>query len=55
MCMIQKIPAVATMACKAAVKGHDVLSTREAEELIHRLLGLEHPLPAPMADRRLSS
>ena len=42
-----KILAVATMACKAAVKGHDVLSTREAEELIHRLLGLEHPFTCP--------
>ena len=38
---------VATMSCKAAVKGHDVLSTREAEELIHRLLGLEHPFTCP--------
>ncbi len=42
-----KILAVATMACKAAVKGHDVLSTREAEELIHRLLGLAHPFTCP--------
>ena len=42
-----KILAVATMACKAAVKGHDVLSAREAEELIHRLLGLEHPFTCP--------
>ena len=42
-----KILAVATMACKAAVKGHDVLSTREAEELIHSLLGLEHPFTCP--------
>ena len=38
-----KILAVATMACKAAVKGHDVLSVREAEALIHQLLKLEHP------------
>lgn len=42
-----KILAVATMACKAAVKGHDVLSVREAEALIHRLLKLEHPFTCP--------
>lgn len=42
-----KILAVATMACKAAVKGHDVLSLREAEALIHQLLKLEHPFTCP--------
>jgi len=42
-----KILAVATMACKAAVKGHDVLSVREAEALIHKLLKLEHPFTCP--------
>jgi DNA mismatch repair protein MutL len=42
-----KILAVATMACKAAVKGHDVLSVREAETLIHQLLKLEHPFTCP--------
>ncbi len=42
-----KILAVATMACKAAVKGHDVLSTREAEALIRQLLKLEHPFTCP--------
>ncbi len=42
-----KILAVATMACKAAVKAHDVLSTREAEALIHQLLRLEHPFTCP--------
>lgn len=42
-----KILAVATMACKAAVKGHDVLSVREAEALIHQLLQLEHPFTCP--------
>ena len=42
-----KILAVATMACKAAVKGHDVLSMREAEALIHQLLKLEHPFTCP--------
>ena len=35
------------MACKAAVKGHDVLSIREAEALIHQLLKLEHPFTCP--------
>ncbi|MGM9916724.1 DNA mismatch repair endonuclease MutL [Anaerotignum sp.] len=42
-----KILAVATMACKAAVKGHDVLSMREAEALIHQLLKLDHPFTCP--------
>ena len=42
-----KILAVATMACKAAVKGHDVLSVREAEALIHQLLKLEYPFTCP--------
>lgn len=42
-----KILEVATMACKAAVKGHDVLSAREAEALIHQLLRLEHPFTCP--------
>lgn len=42
-----KILAVATMACKAAVKGRDVLSMREAEALIHQLLKLEHPFTCP--------
>lgn len=42
-----KILTVATMACKAAVKGHDVLSVREAEALIHQLLQLEHPFTCP--------
>ncbi len=42
-----KILAVATMACKAAVKGHDRAEHEEAEALIHRLLGLEHPFTCP--------
>lgn len=42
-----KLLTVATMACKAAVKGHDVLSVREAEALIHQLLCLEHPFTCP--------
>ncbi len=42
-----KLLAVATMACKAAVKGHDRLSFQEAEALIGRLLRLEHPFTCP--------
>lgn len=42
-----KLGAVATMACKAAVKGHDVMSAKEAEALIGRLLGLENPFTCP--------
>lgn len=42
-----KILAVATMACKAAVKGHDALSVREAQALIEQLLQLENPFTCP--------
>ncbi len=42
-----KILAVATMACKAAVKGHDRLSIQEAESLITELLKLENPFTCP--------
>lgn len=42
-----KILAVATMACKAAVKGHDHLSIQEAEALITELLKLENPFTCP--------
>ena len=42
-----KILAVATMACKAAVKGHDRLSIQEAESLISQLLKLENPFTCP--------
>ena len=42
-----KILAVATMACKAAVKGNDSLSFQEAEALISRLLKLENPFTCP--------
>ncbi len=42
-----KLGAVATMACKAAVKGHDVMSAKEAEALIGRLLELENPFTCP--------
>ncbi len=42
-----KLLAVATMACKAAVKGHDRLSFQEAEAMIGRLLKLEKPFTCP--------
>ena len=42
-----KLLSVATMACKAAVKGHDRLSFQEAEALIDRLLKLEKPFTCP--------
>lgn len=38
---------VASMSCKAAVKGNHTLSTREADELIDRLLDLENPYACP--------
>ena len=38
---------VATMACKAAVKGNTRLSTREADELISELLTLDNPYNCP--------
>ena len=38
---------VASMTCKAAVKGHDVLSAAEADALIDQLLGLENPYACP--------
>ncbi|WP_317853976.1 DNA mismatch repair endonuclease MutL [Chakrabartyella piscis] len=43
----QKYMSVATMACKAAVKGHDSLSYQEAEALIGQLLKLENPFSCP--------
>lgn len=42
-----KLGAVATMACKAAVKGHDVMDEKEAKALIERLLALENPFTCP--------
>lgn len=42
-----KILAVATMACKAAVKAHDKLSIQEAQALIVQLLELENPFTCP--------
>lgn len=38
---------IATMACKAAVKGNMTLSTREADALIDELLKLENPYNCP--------
>lgn len=42
-----KLMTVATMACKAAVKGHDRLSVQEADRLIDDLLKLENPFTCP--------
>ncbi len=42
-----KVHAVATMACKAAVKANDKLSFQEAKVLIEKLLELENPFNCP--------
>ncbi|MBE6008105.1 MAG: DNA mismatch repair endonuclease MutL [Lachnospiraceae bacterium] len=42
-----KLDAIATMACKAAVKANDKLSYQEAEALIIKLLGLVNPFSCP--------
>lgn len=42
-----KEDAIATMSCKAAVKGNDRLSYSEAQELVQRLLKLENPFTCP--------
>ncbi len=42
-----KIITIATMACKAAVKGNDRLDIREATALIEKLLQLENPFTCP--------
>ena len=42
-----RLDAIATMSCKAAVKGHDKLSYSEAKELIERILKLENPFSCP--------
>lgn len=42
-----KIHTIATMACKAAVKGNDKLSFQEAKALIERLLSIENPFTCP--------
>ena len=38
---------LATMACKAAVKGNHAMSQQEAEKLIDELLTLENPYHCP--------
>ena len=38
---------IAIMSCKAAVKGNQRLSDREANELIDQLLSLENPYACP--------
>ena len=38
---------IASMSCKAAVKGHNHLSRKEAEQLIDELLELENPYHCP--------
>ena len=38
---------VASMSCKAAVKGNHAMSVSEADQLIDRLLGLENPYACP--------
>lgn len=43
----KKLLSLATMACKAAVKGGDVLTVKEAEELIVKLLSLKNPFSCP--------
>ncbi|MFV0313722.1 MAG: DNA mismatch repair endonuclease MutL [Anaerotignum sp.] len=42
-----KLLTVATMACKAAVKGNDRMSFQEAESMVGRLLKLENPFSCP--------
>ena len=42
-----KINAIANLACKAAVKGHDRLDIQEAQALIVQLLKLENPFQCP--------
>ncbi len=42
-----KIATIATMACKAAVKGNDRLDIREATALVEKLLQLENPFTCP--------
>ncbi|MGN1318050.1 MAG: DNA mismatch repair endonuclease MutL [Lachnospirales bacterium] len=42
-----KYDAIATISCKAAVKGNDKLSFSEASELIKKILKLENPFTCP--------
>ena len=41
------IAKIASMSCKAAVKGNTILSVKEAEALIEELLGLDNPYHCP--------
>ena len=41
------IAKIASMSCKAAVKGNSLLSVREAEALIDELLKLDNPYHCP--------
>ena len=38
---------IATMSCKAAVKGNNRLSMQEAEELMHELMEADNPYNCP--------
>lgn len=42
-----RLDAIATISCKAAVKGNDRLSYTEAKDLIERILKLENPFSCP--------
>ncbi|MFI3174951.1 MAG: DNA mismatch repair endonuclease MutL [Bacillota bacterium] len=42
-----KVNAVATVACKAAVKGNHFMTTQEAEALIEQLMTLDNPFSCP--------
>lgn len=42
-----KLHTIATVACKAAVKAHDILSEQEARALIDKILSLENPFTCP--------
>lgn len=42
-----KYDAIATISCKAAVKGNDKLSYSEAQELVNKILKLENPFTCP--------
>ena len=43
---------VASMSCKAAVKGNNRLSAKEVDALIGELLTLDNPYHCPTEDRR---
>ena len=44
---------IASMSCKAAVKGNNKMSTQEANALIDQLLSLENPYNCLMEDLQL--